>query len=117
MRAVTIWSSWRATPKRTMQMDGSDPAAMDALFDGLKGPYRVAINKPSRSIGSSNGPRQRWCALMRFGPVLPLTRIDGQFHIELDHRVCRAFHHPFGNADQIVRRAGIDLEQQFIVHL
>lgn len=41
------------TGARTVQMDGSDPAAMDALFDSLDAPCRVAIYNPSaRSRGA-----------------------------------------------------------------
>jgi NAD(P)-dependent dehydrogenase (short-subunit alcohol dehydrogenase family) len=43
----------RDTGARTVQMDGSDPAAMDALFDGLERPCRVAVYNPS---ARSRGP-------------------------------------------------------------
>jgi NAD(P)-dependent dehydrogenase (short-subunit alcohol dehydrogenase family) len=41
------------TGARTVQMDGSDPASMDALFNALDGPCRVAIYNPS---ARSRGP-------------------------------------------------------------
>ncbi len=43
----------RALDAQTHALDGSDPVAMDALFDGLEGQTRVAIYNPS---ARSRGP-------------------------------------------------------------
>jgi len=38
------------TGATAVQMDGSDPAAMATLFEGLKGPCRVAVYNPSARV-------------------------------------------------------------------